>query len=114
MATDGKQQSVAGPLHLFETTRVPMSTSPRPSYPWWEFLIPGILLLLGSVYVWWYLTQLEQQPGVYRLPSVAVLLYRWGGKWSVVLFVAAVGALFSGIGAWRLLRKLQTCSSDTA
>jgi hypothetical protein len=53
-----------------------MSTTPRSSYSWWEFLIPGILLLLGSIYVWWFLMQLEQKPGVYRLPSVAVLLYR--------------------------------------
>jgi hypothetical protein len=90
-----------------------MSTSPRPSYPWWEFLIPGILMLLGSIYAWWYMTQMELKPGVYRLPSVAVLLYRWGGKWAVVLFVTAVGVLFSGIGAWKLFRKLQIPSNDT-
>jgi hypothetical protein len=84
-----------------------MSNSAKPRYPWWEFLFPGVLFLLGSVYVWCFLSELEQQPGVHRLPSAAVLLYNWGGKWAVVLFVAAVGALFSGIGAWKLIKKLR-------
>jgi hypothetical protein len=89
-----------------------MSNSDRPQYPWWEFLFPGILFLFGSIFVWWFLSELEQKPGVYRLPSAAVLLYQWGGKWSVVLFVAAVGAFFTGIGAWKLLRQLRTRSGD--
>jgi hypothetical protein len=63
--------------------------------------------LLGSVFVWWYLSGLERQPGVHRLPSAAVLLYNWGGKWAVVLFVAGVGALFSAIGTYKLIRKLR-------
>jgi hypothetical protein len=84
-----------------------MSNSPEPHYPWWEFLFPGIVFLLGSIFVWWHLTELEEKPGVYELPSAAVLLYNWGGKWAVVLSVAAVGALFSGIGAWKLIGKLR-------
>ena len=84
-----------------------MSDSTRPRYPWWEFFFPGVALLLGSIYAWWFLTELERQPGVYRLPSAAVLLYQLGGKWGVVLFVAGVGALFSGIGACKLIRKLR-------
>jgi hypothetical protein len=84
-----------------------MSNSTKPRYPWWEFFFPGVLFLLGSVFAWWHLTELERQPGVHSLPSAAVLLYNWGGKWAVVLFVAAVGALFGGIGTWKLIRKLR-------
>jgi hypothetical protein len=94
-------------------TNMPQTDSPRPSYPWWEFLVPGLLLLLGSIYIWWFLTELEQKSGVHRLPSAAILLYRWGGKWAVVLFAVAVGALFSGIGAWKLFRELRSRSGDT-
>ena len=84
-----------------------MSNSTKPRYPWWEFLFPGVAFLLGSVFVWWQLSKMEEEPGPHRLPSAAVLLYNWGGKWAVVLFVAAVGALFSGIGTWKLIRKLR-------
>jgi len=83
-----------------------VSNSTKPRFPWWEFLIPGILLVAGSVYVWWYLSEMEHQPGVHRLPSVALLLYNWGGKWAVALFVAAIGSLFTGIGTWKLIKKL--------
>lgn len=79
----------------------------KPRYPWWEFFFPGIVLLLGSIYVWWYLTEMEQKPGEYPLPRAAVLLYNWGGKWAVVLLVAGIGALFSGVGTWKLVSKLR-------
>jgi len=85
-------------------------TDPRkPAYPWWEFLFPGLIFLLGSIFAWWYLTDLEARPGAHRLrlPSIAVLLYEWGGKWAIVLFIAGVGVLFSAIGAFKLIRKLQ-------
>ena len=85
----------------------PAAASVKPQYPWWEFLIPGLILLLGSVFAWWYLTDLEAQPGVHtlRLPSAVVFLYKWGGKWAIVLFVAGIGALFSGIGTYKLMKK---------
>lgn len=84
-----------------------MSECIKPKYPWWEFFFPGLIFLLGSVFAWWYLNELERQPGgqQLRLPSVAVLLYNWGGKWAVVLFVAGVGALFTGIGTYKLMAK---------
>jgi hypothetical protein len=84
-----------------------MSDPGQPRYPWWEFFFPGLFLLLGSVYVWWYLTELERTTGVQQLPAAAALLYEWGGKWAVVLLVAGIGALFSSIGAWKLIRKLR-------
>jgi hypothetical protein len=86
-----------------------MSDSTKPSYPWWEFLFPGLLFLLGSVFAWWYLSELERQPRPQqlRLPAAAVLLYNWGGKWAIVLFVLGVGALFTGIGTYKLVTKLR-------
>jgi len=75
--------------------------------PWWEYLVGGLVLLFGSVYVWWYLTDMEQNPGVHRLPRTAAYLYDWGGKWAVVLPVAAIGTLFSTVGVWNLVRKLK-------
>jgi hypothetical protein len=91
---------------MSETTKPPEI---KPTYPWWEFLFPGLIFLLGSVFAWWYLTDLEAQPGAHRvrLPSAAVLLYRWGGKWAIVLFIAGVGAFFSAIGLVKLIRKLR-------
>jgi hypothetical protein len=84
-----------------------MTDSTQPRIPWWELLGGGLILLLGSVYVWWYLTDMENTPGVHRLPRTAAYLYEWGGKWAVVLPVVAVGALFSFIGAWKLIRKFR-------
>ena len=81
------------------------STSPRS--PWWDSLVPGVVLLFGSIYVWWYLTEMERQPGPHRLPRAAVLLYNWTGKWGVVLLVAGVGALFTGVGAFKLIRRMR-------
>jgi hypothetical protein len=69
--------------------------------------VPGVVLLFGSGYVWWYLTEMERQPGPHRLPRIAVLLYNWGGKWGVVLLVAGVGALFTAAGAFKLIRRLR-------
>ncbi len=84
-----------------------MSDSTRPRSPWWDSLVPGVVLLFGSIYVWWYLTEMERQPGPHRLPRAAVLLYHWGGKWGVVSLVAGVGVLFSGVGAVKLIRRLR-------
>jgi hypothetical protein len=88
----------------------------KPRYPWWEFLVPGLIFLLGSVFTWWYLSDLEAQPGAHRLrlPSVAVHLYNWGGKWAIVLFVAGIGVLFSGIGTYKLMRQLRECRQAEA
>ncbi|HMF19083.1 MAG TPA: hypothetical protein VKE98_17875 [Gemmataceae bacterium] len=84
-----------------------MSNSIKPRFPWWEFLIPGMLILAGSIFAWWYLSEVERQGGVLRLPSVAIFLYNWGGKWAIVLFLAAIGALFTSIGTWKLIKKLR-------
>jgi hypothetical protein len=86
-----------------------VSDLPKPKYPWWEFFFPGLFFLLGSVYAWWYLSELEAHPGAQRvrLPAAAILLYNWGGKWAIVLFVAGVGALFTGIGSYKLVSKLR-------
>jgi len=58
----------------------------------------GGVLLFGSGYVLWYLTDMEQQPGPHRLPRTAALLYNCGGKWGAVLPVAGVGALCTAVG----------------
>jgi hypothetical protein len=50
---------------------------------------------------------MERKPGPHRLPRAAVLLYNWTGKWGVVLLVAGVGALFTGVGAFKLMRKVR-------
>jgi len=84
-----------------------MSDSTRPRSPWWDSLVPGVVLLFGSSYVWWYLTEMERQPGPHRLPRMAAQLYNWGGKWGVVLLVAGVGALFTVVGAFKLIRRLR-------
>jgi hypothetical protein len=84
---------------------MPDPTTPRSN--WWDSLVPGVVLLLGSCYVWWYLTEMERQPGPLRLPRAAVLLYNWTGKWGVVLLVAGVGALFTAVGALKLIRRLR-------
>jgi len=82
-----------------------MPDSTRPRSPWWDSFVPGVVLLFGSCYVWWYLTEMERQPGPHRLPRTAVLLYNWAGKWGVVLLVAGVGALFTAVGTFKLLKR---------
>jgi hypothetical protein len=84
-----------------------MSDPTKPRSPWWDSLVPGVALLFGSCYVWWYLTEMERKPGPHRLPRAAVLLYNWAGKWGVVLLVAGVGALFTVVGASKLIRRLR-------
>ena len=86
---------------------LPMPGSTRRHYPWWEFLVPGVCFLLGSIYVWWFLSDMERTPGVHQLPTPSALLYEWGGKWPVVAFVASVGVLLSGIGIGKLIKKFQ-------
>jgi hypothetical protein len=43
---------------------------------------------------------------------MAVLLHNWGGKWGVVLLVAGVGALFTAVGAFKLIRRLRDRRAD--
>jgi hypothetical protein len=90
-----------------------MSESTQPRLPWWEFLFPGVIFLLGSIYAWWYLGELERTPGPHPTHWTVALLYDWGGKWAVVLFVAGVGALFTGIGTWKLIRNLRERPGDS-
>ncbi len=89
-----------------------MSDSTRPRSPWWDALVMGVVLLLGSGYVWWYLTDMERQPGPHQLPRTAALLYDWGGKWGAVLPVAGVGALFTAVGTFKLIRRLRGTDVD--
>ena len=77
----------------------------RPRLPWWELLGAGVFLLLGSVYVWWYLDKAEASGETLQLPAAAVWLYGWGGKWACVAFVAGTGAVFSAAGVWKLVRR---------
>jgi hypothetical protein len=78
-----------------------------PTYPWWELLGAGLFSLFGSGFTWWFLTRLEQTPGVYRLPAIAARLYEWGGKWPIVLLLALSGTAFSAAGLLKLMRKLR-------
>ena len=84
-----------------------MSDSTKPRSHWWDSLVMGVVLLFGSCYVWWYLTEMERQPGPHRLPRTALLLYNWGGKWGAVLPVAGVGALLTAVGAFKLIRRMR-------
>jgi hypothetical protein len=84
-----------------------MSESASRRYPWWEFFIPGIILLFGSIYVWWTLGELEQTPDINRLPAAIAFLYNLGGRRGVTLFVAAVGALLTLVGTCKFISKLK-------
>jgi hypothetical protein len=91
-----------------------MADSTQRQYPWWEFFIPGVILLLGSIYVWWYFGELEKRPDVHRLPAAIAALYNLGGKWGVTIFVGAVGAILTTIGSYKFITKLkQHVASDS-
>jgi hypothetical protein len=85
-----------------------------PRYPWWELLAAGVPLLLGSVFVWWYLNEWEHNPGAHHVPGLVAWLHGWGGKWPCVLLVALPGAAFSGAGLWKLwLRERHRAAPPT-
>ena len=74
---------------------------PRP--PWWEYAIGSAFGFGAATYGYWYLSVMERNPGVYRVPSVVALLYPWGGKWLCVIPFTAIGAVFAvlSVRSWR-------------
>lgn len=78
--------------------------------PWYErwsvHLAFGLMLTLGSVYVFWQLAEWEAHPdGPMSMPWPAAILYRLGGKWLVSTLVLAVGLFLTFQGLHR--RRVQ-------
>jgi hypothetical protein len=78
----------------------------KPRLPWWEYAIASGIGFGAAAYGYWFLSAMERNPGVYRVPSVIALLYPWGGKWLCVIPFAAMGAVFAvvSVRSWRRKR----------
>ena len=74
---------------------------------WWLHLLVGLIMIAGSFFVFWDLSEWEANPDrdMY-MPWPAALIYRLGGKWSISGLVLAVGVFLTGSGLHR--RRVQT------
>lgn len=80
---------------------------PRWNERWQSFVICGVLLSVGSLFVLWEFTEWEAN-GAQGPPSVnllAVWVYRSGGKWLLSGCVLAIGCWFTLVGLRR--RRIQ-------
>ena len=75
--------------------------------PWYErwqtFLILGMVMTAGSVFVFWDLAEWEADPtgGTKSMHWLAALLYRIGGKWLLSALVLAVGVILTVASIYR-------------
>jgi hypothetical protein len=80
---------------------------PRWYERWQTFLVLGLLMTAGSVFVFWDLAEWEADPngGAKSMNWFAALLYRIGGKWLLSAAVLAVGVILTVAGVHR--RRVQ-------
>ena len=73
--------------------------------PWWGFFLLGFFFTGVSMWLYVDLTSLESEGGERQVQWIFALLYRWCGKWGVVIPPLLAGlALFVG-GIVRLLQR---------
>src|SRR5262245_6035662 len=72
---------------------------PKKEESWWLALIGGIALVGGAVWVYIDLTAFEAEGGQRRMQWIIALIYKWLGKWGIVIFmvVGGLGAILYGI-----------------
>lgn len=87
----------------------------RWSERWSVHLAFGLMMTLGSVYVFWELTEWEAHPDQkLSMPWPAALLYRLGGKWLLSALVLAVGLFLTihGLRQRRIQKPRPTTPAD--
>ena len=74
---------------------------------WWHMFLAGALFFAGAAFVYWYISDLEQGGRGGRIHWLLAILYKWGGKWLCVGFVALFGVAFTAAGIVALVKKAQ-------
>src|SRR5262245_41878471 len=79
---------------------------PKKQEPWWIAFLIGIAMLAGSVFVYFDLTKFELEGGQRRMHWLAVLLYKWLGKWGLVGLMVLIGVALTAYGIVQLCNRL--------
>lgn len=79
---------------------------------WWHMMGIGALFFAGAVFIWFYITNIEEGGGGGRIHWLLAVLYRWGGKWLCVAVVAVFGVGFTAAGVAALIKKSQGAAKD--
>ncbi|MCI0378470.1 MAG: hypothetical protein L0215_12745 [Gemmataceae bacterium] len=82
-----------------------MAEEPTPKMPGWEMLIIGLFLTGGAIFIWFYLSNLEQTPGPHRIHWLVAWLYNTGGKGLCVSVIAIPGVLILVAAVWKMFRR---------
>jgi hypothetical protein len=83
-----------------------MSDADPTTRKWWHKLLWALAFFGGAAYLYWDLTQWEQQPeGSRRMPSIGAMLYTALGKWGIVGLLALIGAGFAVLSVIQLIRE---------
>ena len=64
----------------------------------WSMVIVGLLMIGGAVFLYNVFDNFEKEGGSVRMPAIAILMYKIGGKWLVSIFVALMGILVTAGG----------------
>lgn len=79
---------------------------PKKDLPWWISLLIGIGMFVGSVFIYFDLTKFEEEGGERRMHWLAVLLYKWLGKWGLVGLVIVMALAMTVYGIVQLSNRL--------
>lgn len=76
-----------------------MSEEPMNEEPWWLPVLGGLIMLGGSVWVYFDLTSFEAEGGTRRINVLVNVIYDFAGKWGVVglMAIGGAGALWAGL-----------------
>lgn len=95
-----------------EETKEVAKEEPKKQEPWWIAFLIGIAMLAGSVFIYFDLTKFEEEGGQRRMHWLAVLLYKWLGKWGLVGLIILVGLALTVYGIVQLGNRLAGKEED--
>lgn len=87
---------------MSEIEQTAESTTDDKWYTWFLYAL-GSLALSG--FLWWYLTDFEENGGSRRVHWVIALLYNALGKVPTVGIFGLLGLVFAGVGVAQMLKK---------
>ena len=73
----------------------------------WATIGYGVLLMAGAVFLYYTFDNMEKEGGSIRINWMFALAYKLGGKWTVAVILALIGALLTYLGISGLMNKKQ-------